>query len=310
MDTETSHSYTKTYSLDEAFSFCAAVTASHHENFPVASLFLPGEKRPYIQAIYAFSRIADDIADELEMHPDERLQKLDDWEQQLLGCFEGRADHPVFIALRETVNRVGIPIEPLQHLLAAFKKDVVQHSYETFEDLLGYCRCSANPVGRLVLMIFGYRNEVLHNMSDDICTALQLTNFWQDVAVDLEKNRLYIPLEDMRKFGYSNEDWHGRIWNDRFQALMKFQTERTRALFYHGGELPSRVDRDLQLELKLVWLGGMSILKNIERMHYNLFQRRPRLNGFNKLMILIRGLLMKDVTRFGKSREEWEQTLQ
>ena len=308
METEVVLAQSKQYSLDEAFSYCAALTNAHYENFPVASLFLPEEKRPYIQAIYAFSRIADDFADEFELNAEERLRKLNDWEGQLHRCYDGNAEHPVFVALRETIHRLDIPIDLLRDLLTAFKRDVTRHRYETFGDLLSYCRCSANPVGRLVLMTFGYRDENLSSLSDNICTALQLTNFWQDVAVDLKKDRLYIPIEDMKRFGYSLEDWKDGIFNERFQSLLKFEIERTRELFYRGAELPSLVDKDLQLELKLVWFGGMSILKKLVRVQCNVFHQRPKLNGFNKLMILLRGLFVNDVTRFGKKEETWDPT--
>ena len=296
-----------TPSVDDAFEYCARITKAHYENFPVASLFLPEEKRPYIQAIYAFSRIADDFADELVRPAEDRLADLAGWEEQLLQCYQGQAVHPVFVALRETVANLGIPIDPLRDLLSAFKRDVVQNRYETFEDLLSYCRCSANPVGRLVLMIFGCRDDTLFALSDEICTALQLANFWQDVAVDQRKDRLYLPLEDLRRHGSTLEEWTSLRHTERFADLMKFQVERTRAMFYRGATLPSLVEKELQLELKLVWFGGMAILKKIERNGYDVLRRRPALSGWNKLMILARGLAVEDLSRFGKKREPWDQ---
>jgi squalene synthase HpnC len=294
------------YTVDEAFEYCARVTNAHYENFPVASLFLPGEKRPYIQAIYAFSRTADDFADELERSAKERLDALENWEEQLRQCYDGHAEHPVFIALRETVRDLDIPIEPLKNLLAAFKRDVTQNRYETFDDVLSYCSCSANPVGRLVLMIFGYRDEQFFQRSDKICTALQLTNFWQDVAIDKKKDRLYIPLEDMKKFDYSLDSWNNEILDGQFRDLMKFQVERTRTLFYAGAELPSMVERDLQLELKLVWFGGLSILRKLDKVKYNVFRRRPSLTTLDKAIILLRGLLLNDLSKFGRKKESWD----
>jgi squalene synthase HpnC len=294
-------------SVDEAFEYCARITKAHYENFPVASLFLPEEKRPYIQAIYAFSRIADDFADELVRPPAERLDDLLRWEEQLLQCYQGHAIHPVFIALRETVTNLGIPIEPLRDLLTAFKRDVVEHRYETFQDLLGYCRCSANPVGRLILMIFGCRDEALLTLSDEICTALQLANFWQDVAVDQEKDRLYIPLEDLRSHGYTLEEWKRRSLTGEFRALMKFEVDRTREMFYRGAGLPAAVEKELQLELKLVWFGGLAILRKIERNRFDVIRRRPSLSGWNKLMILVRGLTVENLARFERKGVEWDQ---
>ncbi|MBI5215343.1 MAG: squalene synthase HpnC [Ignavibacteriae bacterium] len=294
------------YSLDESFQYCAAVTNAHYENFPVASLFLPQEKRPYIQAIYAFSRTADDFADERVRTADSRLDALNDWENQLLQCYEGEAWNPVFIALQETVKRLNIPIEPLKDLLTAFKRDVTQNRYETFDDLLSYCRCSANPVGRLVLMIFGYRDEQLYKLSDNICTALQLTNFWQDVAVDLEKDRLYLPLEDMQRVGFTIDDWKRKSFNPTFKKLLKFQVARTKQLFYDGSELPSLVDKDLQLELKLVWFGGMSILRKIEKVGFDVFANRPKLSTPNKIGILLRGLFINNLPEYKRKRKPWD----
>ena len=302
---------TKQYTLDEAFASCAAITNAHYENFPVASFFLPQEKRPYIQAIYAFSRIADDFADEFNLSQEERLSKLNDWEEKLRLCYEGVAEHPVYVALRESVKRQDIPIDPLRDLLAAFKRDVVQNRYETYEDLLSYCKCSANPVGRLVLMIFGHRDEKLFTLSDNICTALQLANFWQDVAIDREKDRLYIPLEDMRRFNYTLECWNGGVVDDNFRGLMQFQVKRTRDLFYQGAELLSLVERELQLELKLVWFGGVAILKKLEKISFDVFKYRPTLNTLDKVLILLRGLLYNDLRRYGKKRQRkdpWDLT--
>ncbi len=296
----------QSYTVDEAFAYCEAITQAHYENFPVASLFLPEEKRPYIQAIYAFSRTADDFADELDRSPQERLDALHTWEQQLQDCYDGHASHPVFIALKETVTNLGIPIDPLKDLLTAFKRDVTQNRYETFDDLLSYCACSANPVGRLVLMMFGYRDDKLFQFSDSICTALQLTNFWQDVAVDQKKDRLYIPLEDMVTYNYLMESWSDGVMDDNFKRLMKFQVERTREMFYRGAELPSLVERDLQLELKLVWFGGMSVLKKLDRVKYDVVHRRPTLTAMNKGLILWRALFRNNLQRFGKKRDLWD----
>ncbi len=296
------------YSIDDAFDFCARITNAHYENFPVASLFLPKEKRPYIQAIYAFSRIADDFADESVRLPEERLANLQNWEEQLELCFRGEARHPVFIALSETVSRLDIPVEPFRDLLTAFRRDVTQHSYATFEDLMSYCSCSANPVGRLVLMIFGYRDEKLFRLSDHICTALQLTNFWQDVSVDKEKQRVYVPIEDMERFEYSMDDLqHGRS-EKQFHNLMKFEVERTKNMFYDGAELPSLVENDLQLELRLVWFGGMRILKKIERSGFEVLLHRPTLNTLDKSTVFLLGLFYNNLSRFGRKRKQWDLT--
>ena len=308
MKTHISQTDENNSAFDDAFAHCAAVVNAHYENFPVASLFLPEEKRPYIQAIYAFSRIADDFADELDRPAEERLRDLNGWEEKLHRCYLGETDHPVFVALSETIKRNNIPIEPLQDLLTAFKRDVTQNRYESFDDLLSYCSCSANPVGRLMLMIFGHRDEMLFKLSDNICTALQLTNFWQDVEVDLKKDRLYIPLEDMRRFGYGMEKWSNREMDEDFRRLMKFEADRTQEMFYQGAQLPSLVEKELQLELKLVWFGGMSILKQLRRIGYDVFHRRPVLNGRHKFVILLRGLVFNDLTQYGRKKKSWDLT--
>ena len=308
MDVDTIQTDAHSYTLDAAFAYCAAITLAHYENYPVASIFLPQEKRPYIQAIYAFSRVADDFADEENRSPEERIGKLNDWEEKLVQCYGGHADHPVFIALGETVRRNNIPIEPLKDLLTAFKRDVTQKRYRTFDDLLSYCRCSANPVCRLVLMIFGHRDEALFKLSDNICTALQLTNFWQDVAVDRQKDRLYLPVEDLQRFGWSIESWSDGVMEESFRQLMKFEAERTRTLFYEGAELPSLVEKELRIELKLVWFGGMSILKRLEKIRYDVFHRRPALSSLNKFMILVRGLFIHDLTHYQRKKKPWDLT--
>ena len=308
MEIGTIESVPKHYTVDDAFAYCAAITSAHYENFPVASFFLPSEKRPYVQAIYAFSRVADDMADEGDCTPDERLAALDVWEFQLQECYEGRMEHPVFIALHEAVNRLNIPIEPLRNLITAFKRDVTQNRYETFEDLLGYCTCSANPVGRLVLMIFGHKDEALFALSDKICTALQLTNFWQDIAIDLRKDRLYLPIEDMRKFGYLLESWKNKTCDESFRKMMKFQVERTREMFYEGAELPSLIGKDLEIELKLIWLGGMTILRQIEKVKYDVFARRPVLTLPQKLLVLLKGFVHNDLTKYKKRKPLWDLT--
>ena len=299
------------YTTDEAFAYCASITEAHYENFPVASFFLPEEKRPYIQALYAFSRVADDFADELNRPADERMEELNAWEEHLRRCYEGEADHPVFIALRETVKRYNIPINPLRDLLTAFKRDVTQNRYETFEDLLSYCRCSANPVGRLVLMIFNYREESHFEYSDSICTALQLTNFWQDIDIDRKKDRLYIPLEDFERFKYSVKEWQDKKVTEGFLDLMKFEIQRTKDIFYQGAQLPSVVAKDLQLELKLIWFGGMEILRMIEKYNYNSIENRPKLGLMSKVKILLLSLFVSNLQYFRKKRskkEPWDLT--
>ena len=304
-------------SVDEAFAYCANLTNAHYENFPVASLLLPAEKRPYLQAVYAFARIADDFADEGHGEPQARLASLDDWNNQLAlyhtSAMQGaplKDGHPVFVALAETIRRNQLPLEPLRDLLTAFKMDVTTRRYATFGELLHYCRHSANPVGRLVLQIFGYQDKELLELSDKICTALQLANFWQDISVDFQKNRIYIPMEDFANYGYTVDELAKGEMNDRFKNLIAFEIERTREMFYEGASLPSKVDKDLRLELKLVWFGGMAILKKTERYGVSIVRRRPSLNSFNKFMIFMRSLFYPDIStyRAKKLKDLWDLT--
>jgi phytoene synthase len=287
------------YTLDEAFAYCAAVTRAHYENFPVASLFMPEEKRPYITAIYAFSRAADDMADEGDLAPAERLRLLDDWGDKLEQAVRGEATHPIFIALADTMRSLQLPPELLRDLLSAFRRDVTQTRYDTFEDLLSYCRTSANPVGRLVLQIFGQYDDPSLALSDDLCTALQLTNFWQDVAVDRAKGRCYIPLEDMTAHGYTEASWARGVEDDAYRTLLAFEAARTKELFYRAAPLPSLVVKDLQIELRLIWFGGMRILRRLER---NGYRGRPVLTGTDKFRILVNGLFRTDLSRYGRKR--------
>lgn len=307
--TLTTKSPSRAFTVEEAFAHCAEITNTHYENFPVASLFLPKEKRPYIQSIYAFARTADDFADEQRRSVEERLRLLKDWEQQLLQCYDHESEphHPIFVALRETVKKLDIPVEPLKDLLTAFTMDVTKNRYPSFDEVLSYCKYSANPIGRLVLMIFGYRDEYLYSLSDHICTALQLANFWQDIAIDLKKNRIYIPQTDLQHFGYREEDLRNHLVDERFRRLMGFEIDRTRQLFYQGAELPSLADNDLRLELRLVWFGGMSILRKMESARYNVFRRRPVLYGGNRAMILLRALFIRNLATY-KRKQVWDLT--
>jgi hydroxysqualene synthase len=285
------HTKGKYWSPEDGFRYCEQIAKNHYENFPVASWFIPQDIRKYIWAIYAFARIADDYADEPGYTLAERIDCLNQWEHYLDECYHGNPTHRVFAALAETVERFQIPIELFQNLLTAFHSDVTVNRYETFEDVLDYCRHSANPVGRLVLLLFNYRSEAMMELSDSICTALQLTNFWQDVSVDVKKNRIYFPKEDMLEFGYSEQDLLNRTCDEQFRKLTAFQVQRTAELFVEGKPLLSKVDKDLSLELKLTWNGGMRILQKIHDQDYDVLTRRPELSTFDKLGLLFRSFL-------------------
>ena len=278
------------HDVREAYDHCLTITRAHYENFPVASLLIPRGKRSHIGAIYAFARIADDMADEGTLPADERLARLGEWQRKLDNCYEGIADDRVFIALRRTVHEFRIPKDLFAALLTAFRQDVVKRRYESFEELLEYCRNSANPVGRLVLLIFGYHDDALFRYSDYICTALQLTNFWQDIDVDRKKNRIYVPIEDMERFDYSEEDLLARRGTDEFRRMMQLQIERSRALFRAGYPLTRVVGSDLRLELSVTWLGGSRILDKIERADYDVFTHRPELSVMDFIPIMMRAV--------------------
>jgi squalene synthase HpnC len=202
-----------------------------------------------------------------------------------------KPQHPVFIALKETIETFRLPVEPFQDLLMAFKMDVVVDRYKTFDELLEYCRLSANPVGRLVLSVFGYRDPEVHELSDAICTALQLTNHWQDLAIDAKKSRIYLPLEDMARHGYREEQLHAGVADEAFAHLMADMVGRTRALFDAGRPLLDRVGKDLSFEMRLVWLGGTAILDRIEAARYDVFRSRPTLGLGSKAALLARAAL-------------------
>ncbi|MEO8512832.1 MAG: squalene synthase HpnC [Ignavibacteria bacterium] len=280
--------------INSSFKYCEDIAKGHYENFPVASLLLPKDKRRYVYAIYAFARAADDFADEegIEGGLPKRLALLDEWNEKLRDCYNGKSYDPIFIALSKTVQDNEIPIETLEDLLSAFRQDVEKNRYETHDEVLDYCKRSANPVGRLVLMIFGCHDEEFFKYSDKICTALQLTNFWQDVEVDLRKDRVYLPQEDLKKFGYTMLELEMKQSNSKFKELMKFEVERTEVLFNEGKKLLELTENDekmkkLSKELKLTWLGGTTILKKIKDLDYNVLNKRPKISGFDKLKIYL-----------------------
>ena len=270
-----------TLTLDEAFAQCEARVRSHYENFPVG-LWVPRDKRRYVHALYAFARAADDFADE-KMYEGMRQEKLDQWEARLHAAYRGEAEDPIFLALRETVRRLEVPKELLLDLLSAFRQDTVKTRYETWDELLDYCRRSANPVGRLVLLVFGQRDPSLPQLSDATCAALQLANHWQDVAVDLRKDRIYIPRELLEHFGVKEWDLNAARVTDGFRGLMGELIARTREMFGRGRPLCDLVGRELRFEMRLTWLGGTGILERIEAAGYDVFRHRPSHGLLGKL---------------------------
>ncbi|SRR6266404_8795764 len=277
------------WTLEEAFAYCERLARSHYENFPVGSLLVPKRLRKHFYSIYSFARVADDFADEgygESYTPRERLDLIDQWHLMLSESLAGRAKHPVFVALALTLAEFDLPVALLEDLLSAFAQDVTVRRYESLDQLLDYCRRSANPIGRLILLLFGYRDQEFHHWSDDICTALQLANHWQDVAVDLDKDRIYLPAEDLSRFELTVDDLIQRRTSDTFRRLMQFEVTRTREMFESGKPLCTAVSGRLGLELRVVWLGGVRILERIETNGYDVFSQRPLITSSDKLRIL------------------------
>jgi squalene synthase HpnC len=267
-------------SLAAAYEFCAQLARSHYENFTIASWMMPRKMRPHMYAIYAYARCADDFADE-----DHDLRKLDEWERELDLAYAGSPRHPVFVALADTVRKFDIPREPFADLLTAFRSDVDFKGFDTLGDLLGYARYSANPVGRLVLYLFGYRDAERQHLSDLVCSGLQLANFWQDVAIDFGKGRIYFPREDLARFGVTPENLGRGEATQGFLELMRHEVGVARAMLREGGGLYRLVDRRLRRDILMFAGGGLAILRAIERVGYDVFHRRPKLGKLDYLKL-------------------------
>jgi squalene synthase HpnC len=271
--------------LADAKAYCERLAKSHYENFSVATWFLPQKLRPHFYSIYAYCRISDDLGDEVG-DPEQSLALLDQWESELDACYAGAPRHPVFVALRETILACDIPRNPFANLLVAFRQDQKITRYATFDDLLGYCVNSANPVGRLVLYACGYRDDERQRLSDFTCTALQLANFWQDVSVDHGKGRIYLPQEDLRKYGASESEITQRTATPQFREMMRFEVARARDWFQKGRPLIAMVDRDLAVDLELFSRGGEEILNAIESQNFDVLSARPQISKFRKLKLV------------------------
>jgi squalene synthase HpnC len=276
-------------SLDEARAWCKQLAESHYENFHVATWFLPEALRPHFHAIYAYCRISDDLGDEVG-DCSAALALLDLWGRELDACYEGHARHPVFVALAETIRACSIPKEPFADLLVAFRQDQTVTRYRSMRDVLEYCRYSANPVGRLVLYTCGYCDEERFRLSDATCSALQLANFWQDVRDDFTKGRVYLPQEDMQRFGVSDQTLVQGVATPAFRALLDYEVDFARRLFEEGLPLIGMVGRDLAVDLDLFRRGGLEILRAIERRDYDVLTARPAISKRTKLALALRAL--------------------
>ncbi|MGH7815073.1 MAG: squalene synthase HpnC [Candidatus Binataceae bacterium] len=277
------------FDVPAAYEFCARLAKSHYENFTVASWLMPRAMRPPMYAVYAYARMADDFADEHRS-----LAMLDEWERELNLAYAGTPRHPVFIALADTIRRFDIPREPFADLLAAFRSDVNFKGFDTLDGLLGYSRCSANPVGRIVLCLFGYRDAERQRLSDLVCSGLQLANFWQDVAIDLGKGRIYLPRRERERFGVAATDLSAHSATPGFIELMRHEVAVARAMLIEGGELHRLVDARLRRDILMFAGGGLAILRAIERIGFDVLRERPKLRRLDYLKLgwnAIRGRL-------------------
>ncbi len=292
----------------QAYAACTELARTHYENFPVGRL-VSVKLRPHVHAVYAFARVADDIADEGYADPrkprpeggilsqDERLTQLCHYRDELREWLSGSSPESpyswIFLPLRETAAQFDLPHSLFYDLLSAFEQDIVKRRYENFDEIKDYCRRSANPIGRLVLLLHGYREPQLHKWSDAICTALQLANFWQDVSVDLGKDRIYIPADDRQRFGVSEEYLFAGKATAGFRDCIKFQVDRTQSIFDEGEPLPRALGRKLSLEIRLTWLGGTTILKKIRHQNYDTLSKRPKLTLGDALYLVPLSLIKR-----------------
>ncbi len=282
-----------TPTLAEAQAWCQRLAESHYENFHVASWFLPRRLRPHFHSIYAYCRVADDLGDETG-NCDQSLALLDFWSEELDACYRGVARHPVFVALTATIAACEIPRQPFADLLAAFRQDQVVTRYATIDEVLDYCRYSANPVGRLVLYAAGHRDAERFRLSDQTCTALQLANFWQDVASDYtERGRMYLPQADMARFHVTEAMVASGRATPEFLELMRYEVGYARIVFRNGLPLIGMVDRELAVDLDLFSRGGMEILRAIEQQDYDVLRARPSISKPRKAALLLRALTRK-----------------
>jgi squalene synthase HpnC len=286
---------------EEAQAYTRWLATHHYENFNVASWLLPKELHQHFYNLYAYCRWADDLGDEIPAR-ERALELLDWWERELDACYEGRPSHPVFVALRETIAAKDVPRQPFADLLKAFRQDQVVKRYQTWDAVLDYCVYSANPVGRLVLYLCGYRDEERQRLSDATCTALQLANFWQDVSRDLEIGRIYIPLDRAAAHGLSEADIVGRKFDRRYVALMEELIEYTRKLFHKGMPLVKRVEGKLSVDLEMFSRGGLAVLDAIEAMGYDTLHRRPEVSKAKQVGLLGRALITHVLGGSGGSR--------
>jgi phytoene synthase len=284
-----------TLELEACYRYCEALVHARHHNYPVGSMFARSELRKHIFALFAFARVADDFADE-GTYEGRRARELDRWEEQLNDAYRGRAEHPVFVALADTADRFDLPITEFTELLSGFRTDLERRRYATFDELRAYTRQAAEPVGRLLLYIGGYRAPELHAFADDLSSAVAVARLIQDVPADWSRGRVYLPAEDLRHFGVTEADIASRRVSHAVGNLVRYEVARTRALFERARPLVDVVGPDLAVELALTWHGGMRILDKIASVGDRLFAQRPQLTALDKGIVLGRALAWRGET--------------
>jgi squalene synthase HpnC len=281
--------------LPACYRYCEALVRARHHNYPVASMFARSQLRKHIFALFAFARVADDFADE-QAYEGRRARELDRWEEQLHGAYRGNADHPVFVALADTVDKFALPITDFIELLSGFRTDLERRRYATFDELRSYTRQAAEPIGRLLLYIAGYRAPELHAFADDLSTAVAVARLIQDVPADWQRGRVYLPAEDLRHFGVTEADIASRRVTPAVGSLVRYEVARTRALFERARPLVDLAGADLAVELALTWHGGMRILDKIAATGPRLFAQRPQLDSADKALVLARSIAWRGET--------------
>ena len=284
-----------TLDAEACYRYCEALCRSRHHNYPVGSMFARSHLRKHIFALFAFARVADDFADE-KQYEGRRSRELDRWEEHLHAAYRGQAQHPVFVALADTVDKFALPITEFTELLSGFRTDLERRRYATFHELRSYTRQAAEPVGRLLLYIGGYRAPELHAYADDLSSALAVARLIQDIPADWQRGRVYMPAEDLRHFGVTEADIANRRINPAVGALVRYEVARTRALFERSRPLVDVIGADLAVELALTWHGGMRILEKIENVGSRLFADRPELGTADKALVLARSLRWRGET--------------
>ncbi|MFH1526439.1 MAG: squalene synthase HpnC [Bacteroidota bacterium] len=280
-------------SINKGYHQALLLAKSHYENFPVISLLVKKELRKDVAIIYWFARTADDIADEGELSAEKRLEKLSRFEKKLSDSLSGFYPDEFWAALHNTIIEKNISPQNLFNLLKAFKQDVTKNRFINFEEILEYCSNSANPVGRIILELHDIRTDSVFNLSDKVCTALQLTNFYQDVKIDLKKNRIYIPLDELKKYQIEENSLAKSEINPNFVQLMKFQVERNRQIYREGEEIIKYLSGRLKYQIKWTILGGMAILSKIEDIKYNVIKKRPVHKKSEYAMLMLKALFTK-----------------